>query len=134
MRSAILAVRGVVDTGAGLRPAIPAGWDFQIEDNGWITLWPLGRTASPNSFAHAWLAVRDSGDPTRGCWVILGPRVFLDFVEAGAVRSWRSLPLLRADGNAVAVSIRNQWQTNHGAVTCRVRMAGFLDDDAETNV
>jgi len=134
-RDALLAVRGLTDTGAGLRPNVPGGWDWEIAANGWVTLWPLGRDARPDVFAHACLVVRDSGDPTRGLWVLVGPRAMLDQIEsAGSVRTWRSLPLLRADNGAVATAIKAQWPSSEGgaAVQFRRRIAGFFDDDAET--
>lgn len=119
------------DSPEGPVPVVPAGWDVTCENARWVTLWPLGRVARPDVFAHAWLAVRDTVDPARGCWVVIGPRALIDALKPRVQRWWERLADLRADNGAIATGIKAQW--SGGSVALRARMAGFDDDDAEAS-
>lgn len=120
-------------------PVVPAGWDAAYEDNNWCTIWPLGRVARPEVFVHAWLAVRDiAPNQARGCWVVIGPDVFIDALKPRVTRWWETLAALRADNGAIAVGIKDAWRDERRPgdsgerVRLLTRIAGFQDDDAET--
>lgn len=135
----------VVDSEAGPIPAVPPTWTVQYENSGWVTMWPLGRETSPGVYAHAWLAVRDTVDPRRGCWVVIGPRAFIDALKPRVARWWERLADLRADGGVIATSVKAAWRDQRARrangtlvnvgdplVGLYPRMVGFDDDDAET--
>lgn len=119
-------------------PVVPAGWTVQYEHYGWVTLW-RDRLGQPGDFAHAWLAVRDAApNQARGCWVVIGPSALIDALKPRVTRWWETAAALRADGGAIATSIKAAWRDERRSgdsgerVRLLVRIAGFDDDNAET--
>jgi hypothetical protein len=134
-------------------PRIRAGWERTIEDDGWTSVFPGGR--ADGRFFSARLILRDAGNPLRAVFVCTGTRAVLNFLANEIeeqrthptnpmpwLRTWLTLPLLRADGSAPAVAIRAAWPDERrrdelgnpiGTLVAHWRrMAGAPAEDAET--
>lgn len=136
-RSHAVVVARVVDTVRGPVPEVPPSWDTQAQDEGWATVWPLGRVERPDVWLDVWLGARVASN---GAWLLFGQRVHVDAVVARVTNSWASLAELRADVRPAALQVKAAWQDRRRRdavgvpigeiVSLGMRMAGAdeLDD------
>lgn len=126
------------------QPLVPGSWEVMQGDSRWASVWPLGRTANPDTFFHCWMAIRRAGfTPHRGLFVCTGApsvlQALADRIAADALPwtlTWPSLAAFRADATASVVTLRGEYPDERPPggvplVALWSRMAGWLDDDGE---
>ena len=108
----------------------PASWDTVQEDTGWVTLYPSGREADPETYLHACeMAVSGTSSLYVTCTPNHTMMEGLETLMSASSFSWTFDELL-ADNSEIATQLKAVWTTTEsGSISFRCSMVGHSYSD-----